>query len=408
MLILRLLIVVCFVLISLTTVVRAQSVVIRPDRLREGDGKTRNITLEANVAPGARLSVSVSYSADPNASGTGFIPKFTVQDNSSDDRNPQEGRIRLVLPKAFDRTGVYVVEVDKPRSFLRLVHEPNNSSYFRQFVDWLVGAAGSGERGSERKSARERIEEISASKSQEKFAVWTAALPAAGHEIDPESRNLKIRSAVMPAWSRTGNQIACSVWRNAKWNIAAYTINPAGVATELWQWNPRAERIGDFAPAWSPAGDAIAFVRLTPDRKSDVWILQLGKNRRPTKEVKLTNIGNVQAVLGWDKDLGLLFETKSEIADQSRLRQTWATKITAAPVQPAPLSDAYSLVRGSAPLRQTLIFAQENDGPPISALYEMNSSGKRWPLLIGDYCSYKWPTVSADEKWLAFEFDCPR
>ena len=56
---------------------QAQSVVISPDRLTEGDGKPRNITLDANVAPGARLTVSVTYSSGPKAPTASLIPKFT-------------------------------------------------------------------------------------------------------------------------------------------------------------------------------------------------------------------------------------------------------------------------------------------------------------------------------------------
>src|SRR5215211_2663409 len=112
----------CVALI-LTPQVRAQSVVITPDRLREGDGKPREVTLEATVAPGMRLTISVSYSSGPNAGSTVFIPKFSVQDNSSEDKNPQAGKIRLVLPKPFDKTGVYLIEVEEPRSMLTVVHE---------------------------------------------------------------------------------------------------------------------------------------------------------------------------------------------------------------------------------------------------------------------------------------------
>jgi WD40-like Beta Propeller Repeat len=402
----------CVGFISLTGQVRGQSVSIRPDRLREGDGKTRDITLEASVAPGAWLSISVSYSSDPSASNTSFIPKYSVQDNSGEDRNPQDGKIRLVLPKAFDKTGVYLIEVDEPRSHFRVVHEPNTSSYFRQFVDRLVAAAGGGERDSEGKSALERIHEVTKVKGQDKIAIWTAPMPALGQEIDQQSPSLRIRSALMPAWSRNGNYIACSAWRNEKWIIAAYGINRTGAATQLWQWNRPIEGSSDFSPAWSPDGDAVAFVRLDKHQKSDIWILQLDRNRRPKREFKVTDIGKVQAVLGWDKDVGLLFETRKEIEGHPSSRQVWATRITiegtAPRAEPTPLSDAYSLIRGSAPLRRTLIYAKENDSPPISVLYEMNSSGKRWPVLVGDFCSRRWPTVSHDERWLAFEFDCPR
>jgi len=399
----RFLVAIGICLLVVVVQVQAQSLVIRPDRLMEGDGKTRNITLEANnVAPGATLNISVSYSSDPNSPPTSFIPKFSVQDNSAEDKNTQDGKIRLVLPKAFDKTGVYLVEIDEPRTTLRLVHEPN-SSYIRRFVDWLVGAAGSGTRGGlPRKPARERIEEVIQNKTQDKFAIWIAPMPPVGQEIQEDSRTLKIRSALMPSWSRSGNQIACSVWKNGKWNIAVYTINRTGGATPLWQWNPRVDRTSDFSPAWSPNGDAIAFVRLTQDQKSDLWILQL-KNRRPQKEIKVTNTGNVQTVFGWDKDAGLIYETRRPVEG----RKVWATKTGTD--QLTPLSDGYSRVRGSAPLRQTLIYAWESDSPPYSALYEMDSTGKGWPILIGrGLCLYQWPTISRDEKWLAFDFDCPR
>lgn len=398
-------------LISFTAEVRAQSVVITPDRLVEGDGNTRNITLEATVVPGAQLTITVSYSSGPTVPVPGFIPRFSVRDNSSDDKDPRDGRIRLVLPKPFENKGVYVIEVESPRTILRLVHASSGSSYLGQFVHWFASAAGM-ERGSGRKSARERIEEVTKNQTQDRLAIWTAPLPAIGDEIRQDARDLKIRAAVMPSWSRSSNQLACSAWRNGRWTITGYTINPTGAAAQLWQWSSRIEQASDFSPAWSPNDDAIAFVRLTQDRKSDIWILQLDRNQQPKREVKLTNIGNVQAVLAWDKDLGLVFETKAEQAGEPSWRQIWATKATAAEtggkIQPSPLSDSYNVVTGAAPVRQTLIFAQENEGPPISVLFEINPSGKRWPLLMGDFCSYKWPTVSHDEKWLAFDFDCPR
>src|ERR1700752_560526 len=392
-------------LITLVSQAQAQSVIIRPDRLREGDGKTRNVTIEA---AGTGLSVSVTYTSEPGSATISFIPKFVVQDNGSDDRNPESGRIRVILPKTFDRTGVYMIQIEETGSVLRLVHEPNNSSYFRQFVDWLVGGAGSGQRGSARLTALERIEEANKNGSQEKLAIWMAPMPVMGEQIDPDSTKLMIKSAVMPAWSTKGNNIACSAWRSGRWVIAAYAINHSGNAVQLWQWISRNNSGSDFSPAWSPTGDSIAYVRLTQDGRSDIWIVELDRNQRPKRELKITNLGNLQAVLGWDKDLGILFETKSE----ATARQMWASKPvisgTASDVHYLPLADAYGLLRGSAPIRGTLIYVQANDGPPTSVIYEMNSSGKPSPLLISDTCSHKWSTVSRDEKWIAFEFDCPR
>lgn len=409
----RFLIAACFAFVTHQGQAQAQSISIRPERLMEGDGKTRSMTLEATVAPGGRLSGSVNYSSSPDTSVASFIPKFTVQDNSTEDRNPENGKIRFVLQKAFDLVGVYLIEVDEPRLLVfKVVHEPNNRSYFRQFVDRLIGAAGGGERGSEPKSARERIEEITNTKRQDKLAVWTATMPVVGQEVNERSLNLTIRSGLMPSWSKNGNYLACSTWRNGKWTITGYTTNGAGTTTQLWQWKPRIDGSTDFSPEWSPNDDAVAFVRLNQDQKSDVWILRLAGNHRPGMEVKLTNLGNVQSVLGWDEEIGLLFLTKSGGEGQSSSRQVWALKFAiqgkTPNAQSMPLSDAYGLVRGSAPMRKTLIYAQENDSPPVSVVYEMNSDGKRWPLLIGDTCSHKWPTISHDEKMLAFDSDCPR
>ncbi len=399
----------CVTLISFAGELQPEAVWIRPDRLREGDGKARNITVEAVVDPGAQLSISVSYSSDPHTAGTNFISKFNVQDNSAEDRNAEQGKIHLVLPKAFDKTGVYLIAVDKPPGFIKLVHEPNNSSYFRQFVDWLVTAAGSGQRGKESKTARDRIVEVTNNKTQDSFAIWTAPLPQVGKEIDPKSLKVKIPSAVMPSWSPNGNYLACSAWRNGKWVMAVYTINRTGALSQSWQWKPREAGTTDFSPAWSPRGDAVAFVRLTPDMKSDIWILQLDRNRRPKKEIKVTDLGNVHAVLGWDKDIGLLFETRGQVEQGSILRQVWATNATVAGTRAdtVALSDAYDTIKGSAPRRRTVIYIQQNDSPPYSELREIDSSRKQWTLLPGDFCSRRWLAVSQDEKWLAFEYDCP-
>jgi hypothetical protein len=390
-------------LIAIAGQVQAQSVYITPDRLREGDGKTRNVTVVASSV--ARLSIAVTYSSSPGSSNVDFISRFVVQDNGSEDRNPQDGNIRLVLPKAFDKTGVYTITIDDTHS-IKLVHEANNSSYFRQFIDYLVGAAGGGVRKSNPKSGLERIADAIKTGEQNKLAIWTAPMPAAGQQIDQQSPTLSVGSAVMPSWSPKGNSIACSAWRNGKWIIAAYTIRQTGQSTQLWQWSPRNGKTSDFSPAWSPSGDAVAFVRLNEDQRSDVWILELDKSYRPKREVKVTNLGNVQAVLGWDKDLGILFETKT---GQSSSSDIWASKATTAMPDnsPIPLSDVYSFVRGSAPLRQSVVYTQENESSPVSVVYEVSSNGKRATLLIGDSCSYRWPSVSPDEKWLVFDFDCP-
>jgi len=399
----RLFVAACVVLISLTGNAQAQSVVIRPNSLREGDGKTRDITIEARVADGARVNISVSFSADPASAPVDFISTFVVQDNGPEDREQQSGTIRLVLPKPFNQVGVYTIVVE--RQTFKVVNERNNSSYLQQIAEWLISGIRGGERNLERPSALERIVAVSKTNSQEKSAIWTAPLPPVGDEIKKASLTVRINSAVMPAWAPRGNELACSAWRNGKWVIAAYTIKQDGAGVELWQWNQQKDKSSDFSPAWSPNGDAIAFVRLNDDQKSDIWILQLDKNLRPGKETKSTSFGNVQAVLGWDKDLGLLFETKTNT------RQMWAIKppAGAAKSSPTALPDTYGYVRASAPLRQTLIFAEENKSPPpVSVIHEVNSSKKDWTLLVGDFCAFRSPSISHDEKWIALESDCPR
>jgi WD40-like Beta Propeller Repeat len=399
----RLFVAACVVLITLTGNAQVQSVKISPNRLREGDGKTRNILIEAAVAEGALVNISVSYSADPQSAPVDFTPKFVVQDNGPEDRDSQKGNIRLLLPRAFDQLGVYTIVVEGQT--FKVVHERNNSSYLRQFAEWLVSGAGDGERRGKGRSALERILDASKTSRQDNFAIWTAPLPPVGESIKKGSLTVKINAAVMPAWSPKGNDLACSAWRNGRWVIAAYTIKPDGDGIESWQWNQQKDKSSDFSPAWSPNGDAIAFVRLNEDQKSDIWILELDKNLRPAREMKATSFGNVHAVLGWDKDLGLLFETKTGT------RQIWALKPATgtAKASPTPLSDDYGFVSAGAPLRQTVIYAEENDSPPpVSVIHEVNSSKKDWTLLTGDRCSYRWPSISHDEKWIALESDCPR
>jgi hypothetical protein len=398
----RLFIATCVCLIGIVGQAGAQSFMMEPDRLREGDGKTRDVALRATVTPGATLSVAVGYKSDPSASATNFIPKFSVKDNASEDSNPQDGNIRLVLPRKFEKIGVYVIEIDEPRLVLSLVYEPNNSSYFGQFVDWLVKAAGGGVRGGS-DTALKRIQELTNNKDQDKVAVLTVPVPAAGQEIERKMLKLNIRSALMPSWSMNGTYLACSAWRNEKWLIAGYAINGAGVATELWQWKSSIPGVSDFSPAWSPQGDGIVFVRLDQDQKSNIWALELDRSRRPRKETKLTTIGNIQSILGWDKDLGILFET---FEGNGSFRQVWALKLTVPKTQVTPLSDEYGQLRGAAPRRRSVFYIDEKDSPPMSRLYEVNSQDKL-KILTEQNCSHRWLAVSSDERWLAFDSNCP-
>ena len=116
-------------------------------------------------------------------------------------------------------------------------------------------------------------------------------------------------------------------------------------------------------------------------------------------------MGNVQGILGWDKDLGILFETKNAIEGYGGFRQGWAVKPPKAQI--TPLSDEYGRFRGGAPLRRSVFYIDEKDSPPMSTVYEVNSNGKA-KILTEANCSHRWLAVSADERWLAFDSNCPR
>lgn len=387
----------------------AQSVVVRPDQLREGDSQTRSITLTVNVDAGAEVSVAVNYTSDPSKGSSSFIPRFTAQDNANNDRSSQAGRIELVLPKKFERTGVYIIEVDKPdvRLTLKLVHAPYNSWSFLRFFESLIVAAGGGDRDRDPnpESVLERIEVVNKNNEQEQVAVWIAPVPPAGQEINRASLKPIVKSAFTPSWSKTGNYLVCSAWRNGKWTLAAFTVNRIGRATPLWQWSSNVPAVTDFSPVWSPNGDAIAFVRVDSDHKSDLWLLELDRNRRPKREKKVTNFGNVQAISAWHADLGILFEAKTELENRPDIQHWWAIKSPSPDAQPILLADEFELIRGMASRRRSVFYLEYRKGPPWSVLYEAKANGK-FRVLMDESCAHHGLAVSSDERWIAFDSNC--
>ena len=406
-LLLKRLLLTCVCLVGFVGHAAAQSVVVRPDQLREGDGQTRSIVLTVKVDAGAQVSVAVNYTSDPNNGSSTFIPRFTVQDNANNDRSPQAGIIELLLPKSFERTGVYIIEVDKPdaRLSLKLVHEPDNSWSVRRFFERLIAAAGGGDRHPNPESVLERIEEVTKNNEQEQVAVWIAPVPVAGQELKRASLKPIVKSALTPSWSKTGNYLVCSAWRNGKWTLAAFTVNRVGRATPLWQWSTNVTGVTDFSPVWSPNGDAIAFVRVDSDHKSDIWLLELDRNRRPKREKKVTNFGNVQAISVWHAELGILFEAKTELENRPDIQHLWAIKTPVANAQPILLADEFELMRGEAPRRQSVFYLEDRKGPPWSVLYEANANGK-FRVLLDESCAHRGLVVSSDERWIAFDSNC--
>jgi hypothetical protein len=383
------------------------SISVRPNHLVENDGRTRNITLEAEVSPGEVLRLSVDFASNSNADTESFIQSFIVQDNGPKDSNAEPSKIRLILPKPFDRVGIYYIRVDEAGTSIEIVHQTDNRSTIKRFADWLIGSAGSGQRsGDASESASDRLDERPGA-----TGVWTALMPQDDKAIDEKMLQLRFPSAMMPAWAPAGENLICSIWDRDKWILAAYKMNQNGQFSEQWKHSIQSIQGSDGSAAYAPEGNAVAFLRKSADGKSDIWILRLARDGHPESESKVTNLGRVLEILGWDKDLGILFEVEKRLADTSRVTQLWSMKVTTGKQlsfgRQSPLPSPYRLLRGSAPQRQTIIDAIQNQSQPVSVVYEMKANGERHSLLTGNDCSYRRPTLSSSGKWLAFDSDCP-
>lgn len=384
-----------------------------PVRLVNGDGRSKQVTLAADLTDGDTIHIRVDYRAALNSSTVAFISSYAVRDGGSEDRDQRAGKIRVVLRRSFEQIGIYHVKIEEAGTTSTIVHEPA-PSYWSRFVDLLLGASGDGTRSENIPSVTTRLDDRPGSTS-----IWTAPVPAADREIEDGDLKLGIRQAMMPSWSSSGDAIICSAWRQGKWVIAAYTIAPSGEMMERWQWSS-ANSTGDFSPAWSPDGRAIAFVRRTPARNTDVWILRLDAQRRPVSEVPVTTLNNVQQVIAWDASLGILFETVRNAGDQQQpIREVWSLEVrpdqlnrdnrrapTFDTARAVPRPSPYRQVRGRVASRNSLIL-DEQDVVPRTTVTEMTEDGRVRTILIGADCSYKWISISRDGNRLALDSDCP-
>lgn len=377
-----------------------------PMRLVNGDGRSKNVTLTAALPSGGSIHVAVDFRPSVSSSATQYIPTYEVRDNDGRDGDQRGGIIRTALTRSFDDVGIYHIRVAEWRTVLTVVHEPARS-WMSSLVDQLFGATGDAQRssGDVDDSVATRLDDRPVLSS-----VWVARIPAAGQELNTADLGLKVRAAATPAWSRDGAQLACAVWRQNRWRIAAYDFNAAGTMTEKWLW-PSADSAGDFSPAWSPDERNVAFIRRAPDNKTDIWLLYLDAQGKPLREARLTNLGTVRQLSGWDAALGLVFEVENVAGGGKRVREIWSMTISPDQQQPAGATVSrpapYKLLRGRVAGRESIIFDVQSNSAPRTEIREKRAGRVDTILLIGGECSYWWPAVSSNSRWLALESDCP-
>lgn len=378
---------------------------VSPKNLVNGDGRPKSVALSAELPPGGSIRISVDFRSGVGSSATQFIPTYEVRDNDERDTDRRGGALRTTLTRSFNDVGIYHVRVAESRTVLTVVHEPARSSWF-SFIERLLGATGDGERSGDQAddSITARLDSRPVLSS-----IWVAPLPPTGREIRATDLAVKVTRAVTPAWSRDGALLACGAWRQDRWQIAAYVLGAAGVPTEKWRW-PSTDSNGDFSPVWSPDGGNVAFVRRAPDSKTDIWLLYLDAQGSPTREARLTTLGTVRQLIAWDATMGLLFEVVG-VAGGAQVREIWSMKVDASRQQPAgdtfPRPDPYRFFRGRVANRNSVIVDEHDTAPPLSTVVEKRAGNADVILLTGGMCTYRWPAVSRDGKWLALESDCP-
>ena len=199
------------------------------------------------------------------------------------------------------------------------------------------------------------------------------------------------------------------MWKQNRWQIAAYSLGAAGATTEKRIW-PSTDSTGDFSPVWSPDGRNVAFVRRAPDNKTDIWLLYLNAQGAPLREARLTTLGTIRQLIAWDSVLSLLFEVAGD-AGGVPVREIWSLEVKADKQQPAGAAfsrpDPYRFVRGRVASRNSVIVDEQDTAPPLSTIVEKKAGNTDEILLTGGKCTYRWPAVSNDGKWLALESDCP-
>lgn len=378
---------------------------VSPTHLANGDGRPKSVTLTAALPPGGSIHISVDFRSSVGNSASQYIQSYEVRDNDGRDGDQRPGAIRTTLTRNFNDVGFYHVRVAESRTVLTVVHEPARS-WLSSFVGQLFGASGDGTR------AGEQIDDSVTARLDARpvlSSVWVAPVPPAGREIKAADLGVKVTGAVTPGWSHNGALLACGVLRQNRWQIATYALGADGVATEKWLW-PSTDSTGDFSPVWSPDGRNVAFVRRAPDNKTDIWLLYLNAQGVPVREMRLTNLGGVRQLIAWDSAPGLLFEVESG-AGGTQLREVWSMEVKPDQQQPAgathPRPDPYRLLRGHVAARNSVIMDEQDTAPPLSAIIEKRRGAADAILLTGGTCTYKWPAVSRNSRWLALESDCP-
>lgn len=390
------------------THVKAQvsQLTVSPARLVNGDGKPKNVTLTAALPSSASIHVAVDFRPSVGSSATQYIQSYEVRDNDGRDGDQRGGVIRTTLTRSFSDVGIYHIRVAEWRTVMTVVHEPA-PSWWSSLVDQLFGASGDGTRSSE------EVDDSVAARLDARpvlSSIRVARVPVAGHEIETVDLAVKIQAAVTPAWSRISTLLACAAWRQNRWRIAAYDFSAAGAVSEKWVW-PSADSAGDFSPAWSPDERNVAFVRRASDNKTDIWLLYLDAQGKPVREARLTNLSNVRQLIAWDSKLGLFFEVESVVGTGARVREIWSMPVSPDGQQPAGAAvsrpDPYRFLRGRLAGRDSVILDVQSDSPPRSEIKEKRAGRADSTLLIGGECTYWWPAVSGNGKWLALESDCP-
>lgn len=285
----------------------------------------------------------------------------------------------------------------------------------KKLADRLRAAAGGGRRGGELPVNKLTVQ-------PNNTAIWTAAMPSVSRQIEENSLNLSIKSAMMPNWSPEGVMIVCRAWlaTQNRWVIAAYRAQPTGLFQgPLWVWPP-ASKGEDFSPVWAPSevGRFVAFVRQDQNSKTDIYVLSLDPaTGQPQTEQQVTSRGNVKQIVGWDTQLGILLTTTENLQTLKPVELLWALKSKVSPFDPTKLTEPEALcvpsvsLQGRAPARNSLVVEERKPGVgdniPDFHLREYTFEGEMQQLFRSSANSDHWPSVSPNGQRLAFDSNRP-
>jgi Tol biopolymer transport system component len=160
---------------------------------------------------------------------------------------------------------------------------------------------------------------------------------------------------------------------------------------------------------WSPDEKQLAFIRQNDSGRSDVWILQLDENARPSSEKQITSSGDVRQLLAWNKDDGLLYELEAG-QDQSTF-WTLAVSVSGASAKRIDVAIKPAAIRGRIPARGSAVYSVEYAGrasdQSTAHIFEIDSEGRARALLHSVPQFDRWPDVTTDGKRLAFSSNRP-